>query len=150
MQYESDIWAIADYFISAGIKQSDFPKFMMPFFALVMLESRMRKVIHKIEEEDGLTREDPEFAEAFRDEDCGYNAFIVEQGKMLADICKSDKTFEQDFKEYLQGFDDSIKMLLGINRGTSENKFLNIEGIVGELRGKKILLSVVKEWAKID
>lgn len=150
MQYESDIWAIADYFISAGIKQSDFPKFMMPFFALVMLESRMRKVIHKIEEEDGLTREDPEFAEAFRDEGCGYNAFIVEQGKMLADICKSDKTFEQDFKEYLQGFDDSIKMLLGINRGTSENKFLNIEGIVGELRGKKILLSVVKEWAKID
>ncbi len=150
MQYESDIWAIADYFISAGIKQSDFPKFMMPFFALVMLESRMRKVIHKIEEEDGLTREDPEFAEAFRDEDCGYNAFIVEQGKMLADICKSDKTFEQDFKEYLQGFDENIKMLLGINRGTSENKFLNIEGIVGELRGKKILLSVVKEWAKID
>ena len=40
--------------------------------------------------------------------------------------------------------------MLGINRGTSENKFLNIEGIVGELRGKKILLSVVKEWAKID
>ena len=150
MQYESDIWAIADYFISAGIKQSDFPKFMMPFFALVMLESRMRKVIHRIEKEDGLKRGDAEFAEAFRDEDCGYNAFIVEEGKMLADICKSDKTFEQDFKEYLQGFDENIKMLLGINRGTSEAKFLNIEGIVGELRQKKILLGVVKEWAKID
>lgn len=150
MQYESDIWAIADYFISAGIKQSDFPKFMMPFFALVMLESRMRKVIHRIEEEDGLKRGDAEFAEAFRDEDCGYNAFIVEKGKMLADICKSDTTFEQDFKEYLQGFDENIKMLLGINRGTSEAKFLNIEGIVGELRQKKILLGVVKEWAKID
>ena len=150
MQYESDIWAIADYFISAGIKQSDFPKFMMPFFALVMLESRMRKVIHRIEDEDGLKRGDAEFAEAFRDEDCGYNAFIVEKGKMLADICKSDTTFEQDFKEYLQGFDENIKMLLGINRGTSEAKFLNIEGIVGELRQKKILLGVVKEWAKID
>ena len=98
MQYESDIWAIADYFISAGIKQSDFPKFMMPFFALVMLESRMRKVIHKIEEEDGLTREDPEFAEAFRDEDCGYNAFIVEQGKMLADICKSERPLSRTLR----------------------------------------------------
>ena len=150
MQYESDIWAIADYFISAGIKQSDFPKFMMPFFALVMLESRMRKVIHRIEEEDGLKRGDAEFAEAFRDEDCGYNAFIVEQGKMLADICKSDTTFEQDFKQYLQGFDENIKMLLGINRGTEQAKFLNIEGIAGELRQKKILLGVVKEWAKID
>lgn len=150
MQYESDIWAIADYFISAGIKQSDFPKFMMPFFALVMLESRMRKVIHRIEKEDGLKRGDAEFAEAFRDEDCGYNAFIVEKGKMLSDICKSDTTFEQDFKEYLQGFDENIKMLLGINRGTSEAKFLNIEGIVGELRQKKILFGVVTKWAQID
>lgn len=150
MQYESDIWAIADYFISAGIKQSDFPKFMMPFFALVMLESRMRKVLHKIENEEGIKRDDPYFAEAFRDEDCGYNAFIVEKGKMLADICKSDTTFEQDFKEYLQGFDENIKMLLGINRGTAEAKFLNIEGIAGELRQKKILLGVVQEWAKID
>ncbi len=36
MQYESKVWATADSLISVGIKQSDFPKFMMPFFALIL------------------------------------------------------------------------------------------------------------------
>ena len=43
MQYESDIWAAADLLIAAGIKQSKFPEYMMPYFALMMLESRLRK-----------------------------------------------------------------------------------------------------------
>lgn len=34
-QYESDVWKTADLLIGAGIKQSDFPKFMMPFFAIL-------------------------------------------------------------------------------------------------------------------
>ena len=41
MHYESDIWAVADLLLAAGIKQSDFPAYMMPFFALVMVEGRM-------------------------------------------------------------------------------------------------------------
>ena len=40
-QYESDVWKTADLLIGAGIKQSNFPKFMMPFFALIMVESRL-------------------------------------------------------------------------------------------------------------
>lgn len=31
MQYESKIWAIADMLLSAGIKQSKFPEYMMLF-----------------------------------------------------------------------------------------------------------------------
>lgn len=31
LKYESDVWKTADLLIGAGIKQSDFPKFMMPF-----------------------------------------------------------------------------------------------------------------------
>lgn len=41
MHYESKIWEVADLLLSAGIKQSDFPTYMMPFFALVMVEGRI-------------------------------------------------------------------------------------------------------------
>lgn len=151
MQYEPQIWAAADLLIAAGIKQSKFPDFMMPFFALVMLESRMRNVIAQLEQE-GLSRETDldEFVEAFRDEKCGYNEFIVKEGKTLSTICSNDKTFEQDFNTYRKGFDPELKMLLGIDRGTEEQKFLNMDGIVAELRAKKILLATVTKWAEID
>lgn len=152
MQYESEIWAAADLLIAAGIKQSKFPEYMMPFFALVMLEGRMRKAIDEMIEEEGVSREkDMEvFIDAFRDKECGYNDFIVTQGKTLADICDNDKTFDQDFRKYLDGFDDDLKRLLGIGRGTAEQKFLNLEGIVAELRAKKILMQTVTKWAEID
>lgn len=152
MQYESDIWAIADLLIAAGIKQSKFPDYMMPFFALIMLEGRMRKAIEEMIEEEGVSREDDleDFIATFRDKDCGYNEFLVTQGKTLSDICDNDKTFEQDFRRYLDGFDDDLKRLLGIGRGTAEQKFLNLEGIVAELRSKKILMLTVTKWAEID
>lgn len=152
MQYESDIWAAADLLIAAGIKQSKFPEYMMPYFALVMLESRMRREMQTLIEEEGLSREDDlqEFIGAFKDLDCGYNQYIVEQNKTLADICKNDKTFEQDYKNYLNGFDNEIKTLLGVERGTDESKFLNITGIGAELKKKGILYSSVSKWSEID
>ena len=127
MRYESAIWSIADDYIAVGIKRSKFPEYMMPFFALVMLESRMRKVIKEIEQEEGITfATDPEgFKEAFIEKECGYNVYIVEHGKTLTDICNNDKSFHQDFRNYREGFDDELKTLLGINRGTQEEKFLS-------------------------
>lgn len=152
MQYESDIWAAADLLIAAGIKQSKFPEYMMPYFALVMLESRMRREVQTLIEEEGLSREDDlqEFIDAFKDLNCGYNEYIVEQKKTLADICKNDKTFEQDYKNYLNGFDNEIKTLLGVERGSDESKFLNITGISAELKKKGILYSTVSKWSEID
>ena len=75
MHYESDIWAIADLLLAASIKQSDFPTYMMPFFALVMLEGRMLNAMKEVQNEEGITPEnDPEdFKEAFLEKDCGYN-----------------------------------------------------------------------------
>ena len=152
MHYESDIWAIADLLLAASVKQSDFPAYMMPFFALMMLEGRMLNAMKRVEEEEGLTVEDnPEdFKEAFIDRDCGYNEYIVMQGKTLQNICNNDKTFEQDFASYLSEFDPTLKKLLGIERGKDEKKFLNMDYYVAELRSKKILLSVVTAWSKID
>lgn len=46
---------------------------MMPFFALIMLEGRMRNEMADIEASESLTRENnlQEFIEAFRDRECG-------------------------------------------------------------------------------
>lgn len=60
------------------------------------------------------------------------------------------RPFEQDFDSYLKAFDDVLKKLLGIERGKDEKKFLNMDYYVAELRSKKILLSVITAWSKID
>ncbi len=152
MHYESDIWAIADLLLAASVKQSDFPTYMMPFFALVMLEGRMLNAIKQVEKEYGFTaKENPEgFKEAFGFMECGYNEYIVMQGKTLSSITNNDSTFDQDFSAYLKAFDDVLKKLLGIEREKNDQKYLNMDGIVAELRGKKILLSIVAAWSKID
>lgn len=151
MHYESDIWAVADDLIAVSIKQSDFPSYMMPFFALMMLEGRMRNAVAKVKEKYHLTPEEnpDDFREAFEEEGCGFNEFIVMQGKTLRKICSNDTTFEQDFGYYLNAFDADLKRLLGIGRAGDE-KFLDIDGIIANLRGKKILLAVAKKWAEID
>lgn len=152
MHYESDIWAVADLLLAAGIKQSDFPAYMMPFFALVMVEGRMINTISRVEREYEITAASD--AEAFKTlydaENCGYNEYIVMQGKTLRSICMNDNTFEQDFAEYLKAFDDVLKQLLGIEREKTDQKFLNMDGIVAELRKKGILLEVTSAWAQID
>ena len=152
MHYESKIWDVADLLLAAGIKQSDFPAYMMPFFALVMVEGRMINTIKRVEKEYGITVHDD--AEAFKElydaKDCGYNAYIVMQGKTLQSICMNDNTFEQDFSVYLKAFDDVLKQLLGIERDKTDQKFLNMDGIVAELRKKGILLEVASAWAQID
>lgn len=152
MHYESDIWAVADLLLAAGIKQSDFPAYMMPFFALVMVEGRMINTVKRVENEYDITAEGD--AEAFKTlydaEECGYNNYIVMQGKTLRSICMNDNTFEQDFAEYLKAFDDVLKQLLGIEREKTDQKFLNMDGIVAELRKKGILLEVTSAWAQID
>lgn len=151
MHYEPDIWAIADDLLAAAIKQSDFPMYMMPFFALMMLEGRMRNAIARIKEEEGLTPEnDPEdFKEAFLERGCGFNKFIVMEGKTLKKIVSNDTSFEQDFGNYLKEFDGDLKRLLGVDRA-GEEKFLNMDTVVANLRSKGILLQIAKKWAMID
>lgn len=152
LSYESDIWSCADLLIAVGIKQSDFPKYMMPFFALMMLEGRMRNEIADIIKTEGLNREDNlnDFVEAFKDRDCGYNEYIVKDDKTLSNICNNDKTFEDDFRNYLSGFNGKLKELLGIERGTDDSKYLNLDGVIAELRKKGILLQYVTKWSQID
>lgn len=152
MCYESDIWAVADLLIAASVKQSDFPGYMMPFFALMMLEGRMRNAVRKLKAEYQIGEDEtPEgFDELFISQKVGFNKFIVLENKTLADICRNDTTFEVDFRNYLEAFDPDLKRLLGVGRGREEQKFLNMDGVIGELRGKKILHEVAIKWAAID
>jgi len=152
MHYESEIWAVADDLRGASIKESDFPSYMMPFFALMMLEGRMRNAVKKIKEEYQIGEDEtPEgFDELFISQKVGFNKFIVMERKTLADICRNDTTFDDDFRAYLGAFDTDLKRLLGVERGTGEQKFLNMDGIVAELRGKHILMQVATKWAAID
>lgn len=149
LQYERDVWKTADLLIASGIKQSDFPKFMMPFFALLMVESRLVREAKRLQEEIGEIEID-EFIEMFQLEGLGYNDFVVRNNKTLKDICKNDKTFDVDFHAYLKAFDAETKYLLGVDKGTEEEKFLDISGISGLLKKKRILFETVQTWSEID
>lgn len=153
LQYESKIWATADLLRGSGIKESEWPSFMMPFFALVMIESRLVRMFDDLKEEIGIEGfeaiQKEDLYDLIKDKGQGYNAFIFEKNQSLADICKNDKTFDIDFDAYLKGFDGETKDLLGVDAGEGE-KFLDIKSIITKLKAKKILLGYTKLWADID
>ncbi|SFD35119.1 HsdM family class I SAM-dependent methyltransferase [Algibacter pectinivorans] len=155
LQYESKVWSTADLLIGAGIKQSDFPKYMMPYFAMIMLESRLVRHYKELLKDFGVETIDDiedvnDFFEEFKDYNIGYNEVVIRQNKTLADICKNDTTFDNDFDTYLKAFDPETKELLGVDRGNTEEKYLDISGLSGQLRKKNILFDTVKKWSEID
>ncbi len=140
MQYESKIWATADLLRGCGIKESEWPSYMMPFFALIMVESRLVRMLDEEKEEIGaeaFARIDKnDLYELIKDKGQGYNLYIFEHNKTLADICKNDKSFDIDFDAYLRGFDGETKDLLGVEAQEGE-KFLDIQGVITKLKAKK-------------
>lgn len=153
LQYESKIWATADLLRGCGIKESEWPSFMMPFFALAMIESRLVRMFDSLKDEIGeqafanIAKDD--LYDMIKDQGQGYNIFIFEKGQSLTDICKNDKSFEIDFDAYLKGFDGETKDLLGVD-ATDGEKFLDIKGVINKLKAKKVLLGYTKLWAEID
>ncbi len=149
LKYESKIWNTADLLRSSGFKESDFPKFMMPFFALAMVESRFIRMADELRAEVGDDLPTEDFIELIKDSDQGYNIYLFEHQKTLKDICKNDKSFEIDFDAYLGGFDSETKDLLGVDRAEGD-KFLDIYGVVRQLKAKKVFYSYVREWSEVD
>lgn len=153
LQYESKIWATADLLRGSGIKESEWPSMMMPFFALVMIESRLVRMFDELKAEIGeaaikeMGKED--LVDLIRDKGQGYNAFIFERNLTLKDICKNDKTFDLDFASYLSAFDGETKDLLGVDASEGD-KFLDIRGVIAKLKAKKVLLGYTKDWSAID
>ncbi len=153
LQYESKIWATADLLRGCGIKESEWPSFMMPFFALVMIESRLVRLRDDLYAEYGAEfmaeLEVDELQELVGTVGQGYNKHIFERIMTLKDICKNDKSFEIDFSGYLDGFDGETKDLLGVETDAGK-KYLDIQGVIAKLRAKRVLFSYTKEWSGID
>ena len=80
LKYESEVWKTADLLIGAGIKQSDFPKYMKPFFALILVESRLIREAERLEKEVGKI-EIEDFIEMFYLEGLGYNDYVIRHKK---------------------------------------------------------------------
>ena len=152
LQYESDIWSVAEYFRGAGIKQSEWPRLMMPFFALRMVESRLLREVNSMVEEIGPVDESKmdDFVAYFQSKNMGYNDYVVRYGKTLKSICQNDKTVDSDFTNYLRAFDMETQNLLGVDKTDKEDKFLGISSVEGVLRGKNIFFDVLKVWSEID
>ena len=153
LQYESTIWATADLLRGSGIKESEWPSYMMPFFALVMIESRLVRMFDEMKTEIGVEAltdiSQEELIELIQDKGQGYNIYIFEKNQTLKDICQNDKAFDIDFEAYLRGFDAETKDLLGVD-ATEGEKFLDIKGVITRLKAKKVLLGYTKEWSGID
>jgi len=153
LQYESKIWATADLLRGSGIKESEWPSFMMPFFALTMIESRLVRMFDGLKadigEEAFANIDKDDLYDMIRDQGQGYNLYIFEHNKTLTNICKNDKSFDIDFDAYLKGFDGETKDLLGVDASEGE-KFLDIKGVITKLKAKKVLLGYTKLWSEID
>ncbi len=126
---------------------------MMPFFALVMIESRLVRMFDELKAEIGaealadIPQED--LIELIQNKGQGYNKFIFEKNQTLKDICQNDKSFNIDFEAYLRGFDGETRDLLGVD-ATEGEKFLDIKGVIAKLNAKKVLLGYTQEWSSID
>jgi len=87
LKHESLIWAIADTYRSVGIVDGEVPKAMMPFFALMMIDSRMLRtstILRKQLEEEGLTSK--EILEEMKEDMPYYNSMIIEEKISLKNI----------------------------------------------------------------
>lgn len=149
LRYETDVWRTADYLRGAGIKESDFPKFMMPYFALIMVESRLIRQKKELEKQFGeLPKED--FIDLFKEEGLGYNKYLIEEDKGFIEMMKNDKNYHLDFNEYLRGFDPETRYLLGVDKGSDEEKFLDISGVSSQLFKKGVLFQILQAWSEIN
>jgi len=144
--YANEIWKTADILRGVGVKQSEWPSYMMPFLALLMIESRILKAIKELESE-GVARGD--LKDLLKDEGFGYNDVIINQNHTLRDIFSNDSTYQGDFETYLRSFDPETKILLGCEHNDKDN-YLDLNGWNKKLRFKDIDYDYIKAWSLID
>jgi len=165
-EYESQIWGTAETLYSNGFKASEWPKYMMPFFALMLVESRILRAkqekINEIEAELGHTYDQANDAhvdllnESLLHEKYGYHPELVKFNRSLLTVCSTQPSnFYSRLSEYLEKYDSDTKTLLGIDYSEGTSKHLDIKGIIGSLNAKShgevdVLYSFTNKWAQID
>ena len=164
--YESQIWSTAETLYSNGFKASDWPKYMMPFFALMLVESRIVRAknekIKELEIELGSTFDSANeehinlLDESLQYEKYGYHPELIKSNRSLANICETQPAnFYSRLVEYLSKYDSETKTLLGIEYAEGTSKHLDLKGIIGSLNAKShgvvdVLYNFTNKWAQID
>ena len=157
------IWATADTLRGAGIKASEWPAYMMPFFALMMLESRLRRFRQaRIEEfktaaATDFKIEDPAHLEwldyAAKAANKGYHPDLLMHEKGLREVCLvPGGNFLNRLLSHLEQYDPATKRLLGIGYAQGHAKFLDMQGKAADLasRDNNPLFPFAQKWASID
>jgi type I restriction enzyme M protein len=133
------IWDTADTLRGAGIKASEWPAYMMPFFALMMLESRLRRFRNaRIEEFKTVVAsdfkiEDPKHLEwldyAAKAANKGYHRDLLIHEKGLRETCAvPGGNFLNRLLSHLEQYDPATKRLLGIGYAQGHAKCLGHAG----------------------
>lgn len=163
IEHEKAIWSTADTLRGAGIKESDFPSYMMPFFALMMLESRLRRFkaekLAEFEKAMGVAFDpDEENHAEWLDSSVkaagkGYHSELVRYGKGLKETCLvPGGNFLNRLMTHLNLYDPETKRLLGVGYAPGTAKFLDIQGKASDLfsRPNSPLYAFAQKWAAID
>lgn len=162
-QYGSRVWSTADTLRGVGAKASEWPNHMMPFFALMLLESRAlrarREALATFNGQFDPT--DPQdvadmkaaYVSAGGASSQTYHEDLVIHGQGLAHVVSGGPAgFSQRLRTYLNGYDDVTRRWLGVNPSVSGKAYLNIEGTVRYLEGKggEHLWYYCKSWSEVD
>lgn len=152
LAYQEPIWKTADLLRgNITTKEHLYPSFMIPFFALAMVESRLIKEYIKVSQDTELLSEEDRVNEV-KDNVGFYNSMVIEEKitiKYLVKTYTDNQSFYENFMKYLHSFDLELQKLLGIIGG-SDTDNLNIETKIKQLKEKNILREWVAKWSEID
>ncbi len=164
--YESKIWDTAKILYAHSFKPSEWPNLMMPFFALLLVESRIvRSMNEKIKElevelECPFDRTNEEHIELLNDsvfaQNYGYHPELVKNGRTIWSLCETQPSnFYSRLIDYLAKYDTDTKTLLGVGYAEGTSKHLDLQGVIGSLNAKNqgtvdVLYDFTKAWAQID
>lgn len=164
--YESKIWDTAKILYAHSFKPSEWPNLMMPFFALLLIESRIvRSMNEKIKElevelEYPFDRTNEEHIELLNDsvfaQNYGYHPELVKNGRTIWSLCETQPSnFYSRLIDYLAKYDIDTKTLLGVGYAEGTSKHLDLQGVIGSLNAKNqgtvdVLYDFTKAWAQID
>lgn len=163
LQYKPKVFSSADTLRGAGVKNSEWPANMMPFFALVLVESRLLRLREEKMAEfqsdygrawDENNQSDLDWMrETIELENYGYHEELVLHGKSLATICSNNGgNFHRRFLDYVGGYDADTRTLLGVGYTKGSLKFMDLEGVADYLSSltNDPLYAFAKKWADID
>ena len=162
-RYGKRVWDTADVLRGVGAKASDWPAHMMPFFALMLLESRALRARQAAlaDFKDGFdptdTSDVADLRGAYaREAKAGQQTWqedLILHGQNLAHVVSGGPSgFAARLRAYLAGFDDRTRRILGVNPAQEAKAYLNIDGTIRFLDGKggDHLYHYCQAWSEVD